>query len=286
MIPRFVEIRVHWLATWLTQVGKRRLTGVKTRLIHCIFAVFAAGAAFAQDKPAFDAVSIKPSAPDARGSGYRPSPGRLTMKNLSLKDLVEFAWNLHDYQLSGGPGWAATDRYDLIASFPADTPDARRALMMQATLADRFALGVRQESKEISGYTLTVGKNGHKLHVADGTDHELMLGRSPATGQRTLTAGSAKMADVASLLADLLARPVVNKTDLQGLFDFKLAWTPDSGTDLPRKGGPEAPPPPAESEPGPSLFTALQETLGLKLETGKVTVETIVIERAEKPSEN
>ncbi len=241
----------------------------------------------AQESPAFDAVSIKPSAPDTRGSGYRPSPGRLTMKNLTLKDLVEFAWKLHDYQLSGGPAWAATDRYDVIATFPADTSDARRALMMQTTLASRFALAVRHESKDVTGYALTVGKNGHKLHVADGADHELMLDRSPATGQRTLTAASAKLEDVASLLADLLQRPVVDKTELPGIFDFKLAWTPDSGTDLPRKGGPDAPPPPAaETQQGPSLFTALQETLGLKLETSRITVPAIVIERAEKPTEN
>jgi uncharacterized protein (TIGR03435 family) len=240
----------------------------------------------AADRPGFDAVSIRASAPDARGGGFNLSPGRLTAKNRNLKDLVAFAYHLHDYQLSGGPGWTDTERYEIVATFPATTTDEQRARMMQAMLADRFSLVIRRDSKEISGYALVAGKYGPKLHVADGSEHGMMLGRDQATGQRTLTANSAKLADLASILADLLNRPVEDKTQLAGIFDFKMEWTPGSVGEGLMKEAAEKQEPPADGQTGPSIFTALQESLGLKLETRKISVETIVIDQAEKASGN
>src|SRR3569833_236303 len=101
-----------------------------------------AGLAAAQTAsgPQFDAVSIKLSAPDARGGGYNLSPGHLNAKNQSLRDLVEFAWNLQDYQVSGGPSWVDSEHYEVLATFPAGTSGADRARMMQTMLADRFGL--------------------------------------------------------------------------------------------------------------------------------------------------
>jgi len=110
------------------------------------------------ENSAFNAVSIKPSAPDARGGGFNMSPGRLTAKNQSLKDLVRFAYDIHDYQLSGGLGWTDTQRYEVVAAFPGETTNARRAQMMQAMLADRFALTIHRESKEVAGYALVLGR--------------------------------------------------------------------------------------------------------------------------------
>src|SRR5580698_3680088 len=114
--------------------------------------------------PAFDAVLIKPSAPDARGGGFNMSPGRLAAKNQSLKDLVRFAYDLHDYQVSGGLGWTDSERYEVVATFPGETTNERRAQMMQAMLADRFGLTIHRESKEVAGYALVAGKNGPKFH--------------------------------------------------------------------------------------------------------------------------
>lgn len=248
--------------------------------------VILSSTAAAQMAPQFDAVSIKPSAPDAHGGGFNLSPGHLNAKNQSLRDLVSFAWDLQAYQLSGGPSWAETDRYEVIATFPASTTNHDRALMMQSMLADRFGLTIRHDSKEISGYALTAGRNGHKLHSPVAADPGMMLGRSRATGQRTLTASSQSMANFASILSDLLGRPVEDRTGIAGQFDFSMEWTPDPVDG--RAGGPggKVIPPPDPEQTGPTIFTAIQETLGLKLETAKVKIGTVIIEKAEKPSAN
>ena len=238
------------------------------------------------DRPTFEAVSIRPSPADARGGGYNISSGRLNGKNAGLKELVKFAYDLHDYQLSGATGWMDTDHYEILATFPGDTTNTKRAQMMQAMLADRFGLAIHKEGKEITGYSLVVGKNGAKLHAPDASQHEgMMLGRSRTSGQRTLTANSATMAGLAAILADLLGRPVEDKTALAGVFDFNMEWTPDSSEGI-QKAGVEKQDAPGDGQTGPSIFTALQETLGLKLETRKVTVQAIVIDKAEKPSAN
>jgi uncharacterized protein (TIGR03435 family) len=157
---------------------------------------------------------------------------------------------------------------------------------MQAMLADRFGLVVRHDSKEVSGYALVVAKGGPKLHTPGNEEPGMMMGRSRATGQRTLTATNQTMGGLSSLLSGIMARPVEDRTEIQGKFDFSMAWTPDAvdgGTAV--KGGKEIPPP-EQTQVGPTIFTALQEALGLKLETAKVNVPVVIIEKAEKPSAN
>jgi uncharacterized protein (TIGR03435 family) len=242
-----------------------------------------AGLATAQT---FDAVSIKTSAPDARGGGFNLSPGHLNAKNQSLRDLVQFGWDLHDYQVSGGPSWAESEHYEVVATFPAGTSRADRARMMQAMLTDRFGLVVRRDSKEVSGYALIVAKGGPKLHAPGNEEPGMMMGRSRATGQRTLTATSQPLANLASILSDIMARPVEDRTQIPGKFDFSMAWTPDAVDGGTGATGGKVLPPPDNNEPGPTIFTALQETVGLKLETAKVSVPVVIIEKAEKPSGN
>lgn len=237
-------------------------------------------------EPQFDAVSIKPSAPDARGGGYNLSPGRLNGKNQSLRDLVEFGWDLKDYQVSGGPSWVESEHYEVLATFPASTSHADRARMMQTMLAARFGLVVHQDSKEVSGYALITTKNGPKLHAPGNEEPGMMLGRSRATGQRTLTATSQPMANLASILSDIMGRPVEDRTGIEGKFDFSMSWTPDAVDGGTGATGGKVLPPPENNEPGPTVFTALQETLGVKLETAKVKVPVVVIEKAEKPTAN
>jgi uncharacterized protein (TIGR03435 family) len=260
---------------------------MKPLLVFGILASYAA-LAIAQTAggPQFDAVSIKPSSLDARGGGYNLSPGHLNAKNQSLRDLVEFGWDLQDYQVSGGPSWVESEHYEVLATFPAGTSHADRARMMEAMLADRFGLVVRQDSKEISGYALLTAKGGQKLHAPGNEEPGMMLGRSRATGQRTLTATSQTMGGLASLLSDIMKRPVEDRTELQGKFDFSMAWTPDAVDGGTGATGGKVLPPPENNEPGPTIFTALQETLGLKLETAKINVPTLVIEKAEKPGAN
>jgi uncharacterized protein (TIGR03435 family) len=243
-----------------------------------------AGIGLGEGSPAFDAVSMKPSSPDARGGGFNLSPGRLNGKNVNLKDLVRFAYDIHDYQVSGGPGWTETEHYEILATFPAATTNAQRAQMMQTMLADRFALTIHREPKDVAGYALMVGKNGAKLHAPEDPQPGMMLGRSPTTGQRTLHGTSATMHDMASILADVLGRPVEDVTALAGKFDFTLEWTPDPVSEVMLRK--DVQPPPAGDQTGPTIFTALQEQLGLKLEAKKLPVSAIVIDHAEKPSAN
>jgi bla regulator protein blaR1 len=245
-----------------------------------------AGTGFSQGPPAFDAVSIKPSSPDARGGGFNMSPGRLNGKNVNLKDLVRFAYDIHDYQLSGGLGWTETEHYEVLATCPADTTKAQRAQMLQTMLADRFALVIHHEPKDVAGYALTVSKNGAKLHPPEDPQQGMMLGRSPTTGQRTLHGTSATTSDVAGILADLLGKPVEDDTALAGKFDFSMEWTPDAVSEVNLRKGSGPQEALAGDQTGPTIFTALQEQLGLKLETKKLPVAAIAIDHAEKPSAN
>jgi uncharacterized protein (TIGR03435 family) len=237
-------------------------------------------AIFFAQQPEFEAISIKSAPPNARGGGYNISPGRITAKNQTLYDLVKFAYNLQDYQVAGAPD---NDHYEIQATYPAATTAAQRRTMMQSLLTSRFALQTHRESKEINGYELIPGKKGPKLKNVEPGEQNMMTGRNSA-GLRTLHATSASANDLASLLASLMRRPVENHTDLQGIFDFDLEWSPDD-TQVPvtSKRAPEEPPPAVD---GPSLFNALQDKLGLTLKSQKVQVEVVVIDRFSKPSEN
>jgi uncharacterized protein (TIGR03435 family) len=240
----------------------------------------------AADNPRFDAVSIHPSAPDARGGGFNIWPNRLEVKNQTLKDMVKFAYNLRDYQVSGASGWMDDDHYQIETTYPANTSNAGRLRMMQAMLAERFGLTVHHEPKEVSGYALVVAKNGPKLEKSTATDPRMStnLGRSRSSGLRSLTATYAKMSDLAKLLSGLLILPVEDRTALDGVYDFKMEWQSDPTID------PGYPPrvdvPLAADQSGPTIFTALQQTLGLRLEKAKQSVDAIVIDHADKPTAN
>jgi uncharacterized protein (TIGR03435 family) len=165
--------------------------------------------------------------------------------------------------------------FDIVAKYPAETGNAQRALMLQTLLAERFHLAIHRESKEMSAYALVVAKNGPKLievkPSATGTSN----------GRGRFQDRAISMAGLADQLARELERPVVDKTGLTAVYDLKLEWTPD---DQPAVKGDGAPGEPAM---GPSIITALQEQLGLKLQTQKASVETIVVDHVDRaPVEN
>jgi len=255
--------------------------------------------------PVFDVASIKPSAPDARGTSLMlQPPNGLRITNAPLRMLITFAYDIRDFQLSGGPGWIGADRYDILAKAertasndnvpddPRKMTDAQRMNKqqemrerMRALLADRFQLTIHRETKEAPVYALVVAKGGSKIQPAKEVEEGpqgMRMNRGELTGMK------APISMLATTLSSQLGRPVIDKTDLKGKYDFKLQWTPDAGPGVdPLKQlppGVEAPPPP--SADGPTIFTALQEQLGLRLESQKGPVETIVIDRVEKPSEN
>lgn len=235
--------------------------------------------------PAFEAASIKPNSSGRPGGGISLYPARIKIVNSSLKFCVQVAWNVKDFQISGGANWVDTDRYDIDAA--AASPFTREELrtMLQALLTDRFGLAIHREMQEKPGYALVVARNGAKLQPAT-EDPSVQFSRT-SSGDRTLKAPGISMAQLASAFSTALGKIVVDQTGIEGKFNVALQWTPDYTTE-PRmaKNGEPMPAPPPDSTPGPSLFTAVQETLGLRLESKKVPVEVIVIDRATRPTEN
>jgi bla regulator protein BlaR1 len=237
--------------------------------------------------PAFEVASIKPGDPSARGVRIQINPGgRFTAANVNLKFLIQYAYGVRDFQIAGAPGWAGSDRYEISAK-PEEGENATQdqlKLMMQTLLADRFQLTFHRETKELPVYALVVGKNGSKLQQAEAANRpELRMGRG------MMSAKGVSMEMLANQLAQQLGRSVIDRTGLKGQYDMKLEWTPDTSEPRdPMKGDVRATPDaaPAPDAAGPSIFTAIQEQLGLKLEGQKGPVDILVIDHVEKPSAN
>ncbi len=248
--------------------------------------------------PSFEAASIKPAAPQT-GPGFRVSmggdPGRINYRNASFKQLVTRAYGVKDYQVSG-PGWIESERYDVTATMPSDTPKETVQLMLQNLLSERFHLTVHRENKEMPAYALVVAKGGPKLKPAadalpPGGQAGLKRGGMMMMRPGKIEASGMDLGAFSNLLANLIGRPVLDMTGLKGAYDCTLEFAPDSSIGMPGmkmavrgEGGDGAPPP--ESS-GPSLFTAVQEQLGLKLEPRKTPLDMIVVDSGDKiPTEN
>jgi len=230
----------------------------------------------------FEVASIKPSppaSPDRPISGFQtPGGGRLNTLSTPLRMLITFAYNVKDFQVSGGPGWANSESYDIVAKVDGNATRPQLKLMLQALLKDRFKLELRHEAKDAPIYELVVAKGGSKIEEDTASARQ----RIAMTGRGKILAPNASLESFAGLLGTLTERPVVDKTGLPSTYTFKLDWTPDVGEGgLPAR--PDVAPPDSN---GPSLFTALQEQLGLRLQSAKGPVESLVIEKAEKPTEN
>jgi len=243
----------------------------------CILVLLAVATGFAQTA-AFDVVSIKPALPDAGERSLSELPGpRLTTNNATLRMLVMFAYKTMPDQISGGPSWVESDGFDVDAkaSNPKATP-AQLRQMVQAMLADRFQLQVHRATRELPIYALVQAKGGMKLAVSHDETGNIGV-RIEGPGRVTGVRGT--MAMLAGALSKPLQRQVVDQTGLAGAYTFKLQFTPDKA----RKPNADGDPPPAD---GPSIFTALEEQLGLALKSTKGPVESIVIDRAVKPAAN
>jgi uncharacterized protein (TIGR03435 family) len=234
--------------------------------------------------PAFEAASIKLNNSGKPGSGMSFLPARIKIINSTLKFCVQMAWNVKDFQVSGGGGWMDTERYDIDAVAANQFTREESRTMLQALLADRFGLVVHPETQQKGGYALVVGRNGSKL-PPPVDDPSVLFSRTPS-GDRTLKATNVSMTRFADALSVALGAIVVDRTGIEGQYDVSFQWTPDSSEPRISKSGEPLPMPPADTAPGPSIFTALQEKLGLRLESRKVPVEVIVIEHANRPSEN
>jgi uncharacterized protein (TIGR03435 family) len=241
----------------------------------------------AADAPAtFEVATIKPSDPNAQGKLFTVK-GRLVLTiNTSLSDLMTFAYGVHAQQIVGGPPWMQTDRYDVTGQPEAPgvpNQDQLRA-MIRGLMADRFKLAFHRETRELSVYAIVVRGGGPpKLTRNDSNPKGLpsLLFR----GLGVLPAMNATMGDLAGVLQTaVLDRPVVDRTGLEGRYDFTLTWTPDE-TQFAGLGV-RVPPPSGDPNAPPGLFTAFQEQLGLRLDSTRAPAEVLVIDRVERPSEN
>jgi uncharacterized protein (TIGR03435 family) len=223
----------------------------------------------------FDVISIKPSDPNNRSIVIKPEPNSFTMTGASLKFLVQYAYDLHGFQIEGAPAWMASARFDILAkadppSTPAQSQDweAGQKLLrarLQTLLADRFKLSAHKGTMEMPVYGLVVAKGGPRLQAPTNNT-------GFTTGRGQFVCSDSSMDDLASLLSGVMDRMVLDQTKLTGTYKFTLKWTPD-----------ESP----ESNPDlPGLFTSIQEQLGLKLVPTKGPVEMLIIDHVEKPSEN
>jgi len=248
----------------------------------CIIGTSAATLWAQQPSPAplaFDAATIKPNLSGSGNSSTNSTNGLLRITNQTVRNIIQYAYDVRDFQLSGGPGWMGSDRYDVTAKPENGVHEQQLREMLRTLLADRFQLRFHRETREVPVYTLTVGKNGAKLHpAAESPDSGTSSGRN-RDGLSTMKGTRVTLGEIAANLAARLGRPVVDKTGLSGKFDFELSWVPDLS--LPAVGDPASP-----ATVGPSLLTAVQEQLGLRLESARGPVGMLVIDKVERPSEN
>ena len=237
---------------------------------------------------AFDVISIKPN-----DSGDRPSidagPGSFSASGVSLKMLILYVYGVKDDQLIGLPKWGDSSRFDIEAKLVAADANALHALtreqsraMQEAILTDRFQLKVHRETKVLPVYELVIGKSGPKFQASTMSGEQRGANGLRAGAVHTNNhGGNADMSSTAvgvGVLVNVLAREteriVVDRTGLTGLYDLNLTWSRDEGGNAT-----------ADSN-SPSLFTALEEQLGLKLRAAKSPVEVVVVDRAEVPVGN
>lgn len=243
--------------------------------------------AFAQPQ-GFDVVSIKPSDPLSNGMHFGISPsGTFEAKGVTLLDLISQAYDVRVFQIIGALGWMGTDKYEIITKDEAKDPSGadpnamnekqrqefhdRLIGKLQVMLADRFQLKLHREKKEMPVYALVIGKGGIRMQVSSESDaHDRgMNGSRTDDGKSSLTGKNLPLEHLIRFLSNQTARPVIDQTGLTGNYNFKMIYAPDMN-DL----------------TGPSVFTALQEQLGLKLESQKGPVDVLVIDSVQRASEN
>jgi len=223
----------------------------------------------------FDAASIKPSdAPNGNSSGIETEIGLLRAHNVTLKRCITGAYGVPEAQILGGPKWLDELRYEIMARTTERAGDDELSVMLQSLLADRFQLKLHHETRTVSGYELTLAKGGIKATPSQ-PDTAATTNLNKHGGR--MDAKACSMWRLVLKLSDILGVPVSDATNTKENFDFSLRWVPDEV---------QAKAASSDASQGPSLFTALQEQLGLKLEARKVPVDVLVIDHAELPSEN
>jgi uncharacterized protein (TIGR03435 family) len=270
----------------------------------CVFALFlsVATGVHAQSVPQsprgpfrFEVTSVRPNKSGPGSTSMRRLPGSFTATNVTLRDLILFAYGIQRYRLLGMPGWAQDERFDIAAKAGAEpitqppTGPPVELLMQRTLLEERFGLAVHFETREMPIYALVLaradGRLGLQLTQSLTKCYAVTQGAPAPVGQPACSARSGNgfttavgfpMSSFPDYLAGQVQRTVVDRTGLTGTWDLELTFTPDGFAGQT----------PAQDTTGPSLFTALQEQLGLKLEASTGPVEVLVIDRAQRPTAN
>lgn len=233
--------------------------------------------------PVFEVAAIKLSQPDAKGRGLRVQGGKVSILNLTLSDLMTFAYDIHAHQIIGAPAWSTTERYDITAKADGEgQPDTEQLkTMLRKLLAERFQLAFQREQRELPVYVLSVAKGGAKIsRNATKNETKGVIFRGPGS----VLLNNETMDEFCKMLQTAaLDRPVVNQTGLSGTYDFSLVWTPEQLVNA-------APNPnaltPDKADATPDIYAATQQQLGLKIDATKLRIEVLVVDKVEKPSEN
>ena len=230
--------------------------------------------AFAQaSAPTFEVASVKPSNTPTGSSSWHSRTGYLVIRNQTLNDLIRIAYQLKADSVSGGPNWITSDRFDIEARSTGPAKDPELLAMLQTLLAERFQLKLQRSTKLVPGYALVVAKGGLKIRPVEAGGSKTNTGRGKMIAERT------SMDKLAEMLARTIGAPVVNMTDTAGVFTYQLEWSPES-TQV------SARPDVDDAALGASLFTVLQQQLGLKLEPRKEPIQVLIVEKAERPEAN
>jgi uncharacterized protein (TIGR03435 family) len=239
----------------------------------------------ADANPEFEVATIKPSKPDQPGKAFRVQGRRFSTLNTTLGELLAFSYRMNSRQLIGLPSWANSAKFDIDAQPDGEgaPSDNQWRAMLRKLLDERFKLTYRRDQKELPAYALTVAKNGPKL-AADHDDPNGLPGLF-FRGLGDLNAVNADMGHFCELLEGaVLDKPVIDQTGLTGKFDFQLKWTPDPTQFA--GFGMKIPPPATGPDAPPDLFAAVQQQLGLKLDSTKAPVPVLVFDHAQQPTAN
>jgi uncharacterized protein (TIGR03435 family) len=226
---------------------------------------------YAQSTRTFEVISIRPNRSGAQASDTNTTPGRLSLINVTPLSLILRAFGVLVPQIVGAPDWLSTERYDVIAVTGGDDAltDKSRQPFIQAMLAERWQFRFHREMRSLRVYSLVAAKSGVKLTPHSGPG-EYAMKVQPSGDHMLLRSTRGNIPRLVEILSGLTGTLVTNDTALSAEYDFNLEWVQDQNSDA----------------AGPSLFTALQEQLGLKLEPARKPMETIVIDHIERPSEN
>jgi uncharacterized protein (TIGR03435 family) len=236
-------------------------------------------AASGRGQSSFTVASVKPN-PSGKGGGeplFSTTHGTLTIRNLPLDGIIAAAYGVAGYQIRG-PQWLREERFDIIGKTddPTAGEDEMRS-MLQRLLAERFHLKLNRESRELPAYVLSIAKNGPKLEAAADAGADISFKNANKSGGKNIVADSLTMPRFAEILSHRLNHPVQDKTGLSGAFRVRLEWAAEDKT--PKPGKPDKAKPAPDS---PSIFTALRDQMGLRLDANKAQVEFLVIDHVDR----